>query len=169
MRSKSVGHNKSLLTIEEEKQEQDVTVVESRASRSLNESNLIREGQPGDLGGQDPSSTTSINASLPAKRSPLEVGQGSQLIREEGKVSEASKKGLLSIIEEIKAQGPIKGDDPLVNKLSSWESRDELKKQLIEELKPVLSVSSKLKLHLAIKQMLENICILLVWFSCIYK
>jgi len=169
MRSKSVGHNKSLLTIEEEKQEQDVTVVESRASRSLNESNLIREGQPGDLGGQDPSSTTSINASLPAKRSPLEVGQRSQLIREEGKVSEASKKGLLSIIEEIKAQGPIKGDDPLVNKLSSWESRDELKKQLIEELKPVLSVSSKLKLHLAIKQMLENICILLVWFSCIYK
>ena len=52
---------------------------------------------------------------------------------------------------------------------SNWEKRDKKKQELLRELKPVLNVSSQIKLFRALKSLLENLCILLVWFSCIYK
>ena len=33
----------------------------------------------------------------------------------------------------------------------------------------MLNINSKLKLYMAAKELLENFCILLVWFSCIFK
>ena len=55
------------------------------------------------------------------------------------------------------------------NEYENWEQRDEKKQKLLEELKPMLNVNSRLRLYRALKSVLENLCILLVWFSCIYK
>ena len=33
----------------------------------------------------------------------------------------------------------------------------------------MLNINSRIKMYMAIKELLENFCILLVWFSCIYK
>ena len=51
----------------------------------------------------------------------------------------------------------------------NWEQRDEQKKKLIEEIRPLLNINSRLRLYRFVKLLMENFCILLVWFSCIYK
>ena len=58
---------------------------------------------------------------------------------------------------------------PEDDEYSNWEKRDKKKQELLRELKPVLNVNSQMKLFRALKSLLENLCILLVWFSCIYK
>ena len=75
-----------------------------------------------------------------------------------GVVTKGQEQELPAIIET-----EVDGD------FESWEKRDELKQKLANELKPLLNVNSRLRFYGAIKQLLENFCILLVWFSCIFK
>ena len=52
-------------------------------------------------------------------------------------------------------------------------SRQELmqkrKQELIESLKPYLAIKEKLKMLHFLKVLFENIIIMLIWFSCIFK
>lgn len=85
-------------------------------------------------------------------------------------VQESTEIKPLSVIPESESVSRTKltidTDD---GELRNWEKRDKLKQELIKELKPILNINSRLRLYKALKSVLENICILLVWFSCIYK
>lgn len=85
-------------------------------------------------------------------------------------IKEEEKRLELTVIPESKELKPYsaasKQDE---SDIDNWEKKEEKKKKLLEELKPLLSVNSKLRLYRAIKQTMENLCILFVWFSCIYK
>ena len=63
----------------------------------------------------------------------------------------------------------IVSTDGTTYKNSDFEKRNEMKKKLLDELKPLLNVKSRVRCSRALKKLLENFCILLVWFSTIYK
>ena len=60
-------------------------------------------------------------------------------------------------------------DKDLVPLQQSYHDKEKEKQKLFEELRPLISVKGKLKFYHFLKIALQNIIILLVWFSCIYK
>ena len=76
----------------------------------------------------------------------------------------AEDKNMSIVQEEITAT--ILGDQAKIDEKQEHEAK---KKALFKELKPLVMIRSQIKMYYFNKALLENLTIMLIWFSCIYK